>query len=125
MPEFIARTDPDSTSGRTGPGRWAVVMAPCPGVLWTNDIDAVGFVAIGQVADTIFETIDVDDQIQAGIDAGRTATQVFDGMVGLIGKSVSEGELTNWGRPSTRLKLDAPPRLTKREILDMTAETEQ
>lgn len=121
MPEFIAHTDPDSTSGRSGPGRWAVVQTPCPGVLWTNDIDAVGFVAIGQVADTIFESIDIDDDIQAGVDAGHTATQVFDRMVGLIGKSISEGELTNWGRPSTRLKLDAPPRLTKREILDQTS----
>ncbi|QAY05807.1 hypothetical protein SEA_VASANTI_69 [Gordonia phage Vasanti] len=125
MPEFIARTDSDSTSGRTGPGRWSVVMTPCPGVLWTNDTDAVGFVAIGQVADTIFESIDIDDQIQAGVDAGRTATQVFDGMAALVGKSISEGELTNWGRPTTRLKLDPPPQITKREILDQTAEPEQ
>ncbi|QLF83881.1 hypothetical protein SEA_MOOSEHEAD_73 [Gordonia phage Moosehead] len=121
MPEFIARTDPNSTSGRTGPGRWAIVMTPCPGTLWTNDIDAVGFVAITQVGDTIFDTIDIDDQIQAGIDAGHTATQVFDRMAGLVGKSVSEGDLTNWGRPTTRLKLDPPPQITKREILDQTA----
>lgn len=125
MPEFIARTDPDSTSGRTGPGRWAVVMTPVPGALWTNDTDAVGFVAITQVGDTIFETIDIDDQLQAGIDAGRTPTQVFDNMVGLIGKSISEGELTNWGRPTTKLKMDVPPKMTKREILDQTAEPEQ
>ncbi|UJD21095.1 hypothetical protein PP495_gp71 [Gordonia phage Pickett] len=70
---------------------------------------------------SIPESLDIDDQIQAGIDAGRTATQVFDGMVGLIGKSISEGNLTNWGRPETVLKLDTPPRLTKREILDQTA----
>ncbi|QGJ87622.1 hypothetical protein SEA_FAITH5X5_68 [Gordonia phage Faith5x5] len=121
MPEFIARTDPDSTAGRTGPGRWAIVMTPCPGTLWTNDIDTVGFVAITQVGDTIFDTIDIDDQIQAGVDAGHTATDVFNRMAGLVGKSVSEGDLTNWGRPTTRLKLDPPPQITKREILDQTA----
>ncbi|WP_431840660.1 hypothetical protein [Gordonia hongkongensis] len=121
MPEFIARTNPDSTSGRTGPGRWAIVMTPVPGVLWTNDIDAVGFVAIGQVADTIFDSTNIDELIQMGVDAGRTATQVFDTNASTYGKSVSEGELTNWGRPTTRLKLDPPPHITKREILDQTA----
>ncbi|UXE05043.1 hypothetical protein SEA_LTON_70 [Gordonia phage Lton] len=122
MPEFIARTDPDSTSGRSGPGRWAIVMAPVPGVLWTNDVDAVGFVAIGQVADTIFDSTNIDELIQMGIDAGRTATQVFDTNAATYGKSISEGNLTNWGRPETVLKLDVPPRLTKREILDQTAQ---
>ncbi|QHB37299.1 hypothetical protein SEA_GUDMIT_71 [Gordonia phage Gudmit] len=121
MPEFVARTDPDSTSTRTGPGRWSIVMTPCYGVLWTNDIDAVGFVSIGQVADTIFDSIDIDDQIQANIDAGRTATETFDGLAKLIGKSVSEGELANWGRPTTTVDLTVPPRMTKRQILDQTA----
>jgi hypothetical protein len=96
MPEFIAHTDPESTSTRTGPGRWAVVMTPCPGILWTNDEDAVGFVALGQVDDTIFDSTDIDEQIQANIDAGLTATKAFGLLANLVGKNTETGNLTNW-----------------------------
>lgn len=117
MPEFIAHTVTGSTSKRVGPGRWAVVMTPCPGILWTNDVDAVGFLALSQVADTIFDSTDIDEQIQTGVDAGRTATQIFDGLSALVGKTVSEGDLATWRKPVTRRTAKAPG-ITGAEILE-------
>lgn len=119
MPEFIAHTVEGSTSGRSGPGRWSVVMTPCPGVLWTNDVDAVGFQPVDQVSETVFDSTDIDEQIKMGVDAGRTATEIFDRTAPLVGKSIHEGELSNWGKPTTRLTM-RKPNITAREILDAT-----
>lgn len=123
MPEFIAHTVEGSTSRRVGLGRWSTVMTPCPGVLWTNDVDAVGFLAIGQVGDTIFDSIDIDDTIQAHVDTGKTATEVFERVAGMVGKSISEGDLTTWRHPALTMTAQIPD-ISHGEILQAARDGE-
>ncbi|ROZ88999.1 hypothetical protein [Gordonia sp. OPL2] len=108
MPERVVRAA-DSIATRTGPGRWCTVMTPCPGILWTNDDDAMGFVAIGQVDDTVFDSTDVDEQMQANIDAGLGFTKAFDLMAATLGKNIETGSLTNWKPSKMRRRPDLGP----------------
>lgn len=90
MPEHIAG-NPDAA--RVGPGRRCVVMTPCPGVLWTNNDDAVGFQPI-PAADV--DPGPVNRQLDTGIAAGLTPSEVFDQIAALIGKDVVACDLTTW-----------------------------
>lgn len=76
---------------REGEGRWTAVSRPAPGVLWTDDDNALGFVAApGTDGGPVLALIDTHAR------AGEPASTAFDQLAAVVGSVISEGDIDRW-----------------------------
>lgn len=113
------------SADRTGHGRWCTVLAPHPGILWTDDHDALGFQAVGKIAtdDGIadYDGHDLHTVIDALAAAGMTATAAFDTLAALHGRDLKAGELDTWRPDRNRARPDLgelPPLQSTAQVMD-------
>ena len=92
-------------TARTGHGRWAAILTPCPGVLWCSDTGSVGFEPV--------PSGDVDPTPVLDMLANLDGPEAFDLIASLIGKDIKAGNLDTWTPDRNRRpNLGDPPTMT-------------
>ena len=119
---------------RTGQGRWATVLAPHPGILWTNDADSIGFQPIGKVAaengpDGIidYDGADLRELIDDLHAAGKTATDAFNLLAKLHGQNLQAGDLATWKPAKMRRRpvlADTPAVTSATEVMEIVKDAD-
>lgn len=83
---------PTEAADRDGHGRWCIIERPASGTLWLADEgERIGFDPLPDVDPTPVVTL-----LQTAADAGRTAAEAWDMVVGLVGVAVMTGDLGHW-----------------------------
>lgn len=83
---------PTPAEQRDGHGRWCIIQRPAAGTLWLADEgERIGFDPMPQA-----DPQPVLDLLHTAADAGRTAAQAWDMIVGLVGVQIMEGDLAHW-----------------------------
>lgn len=83
---------PTPPEERDGHGRWCIIERPASGTLWLADEgERIGFDPLPDV-----DAAPVITLLQTAADAGRTAAEAWDMVVGLVGVSIHVGDLGHW-----------------------------
>lgn len=83
---------PTPADQREGHGRWSIIQRPSEGTLWLADEgDRIGFEPTPESNPEPVMTL-----LQTASDAGRTAAEAWDMVVGLVGVTVHTGDLGHW-----------------------------
>lgn len=78
-------------TNRAGHGRWTAVFKPAPGILWTDDSQALGFVpSPGTDASPVLALI------EERAEAGDPAATAFDALAAAIGGAIDSGDIDVW-----------------------------
>lgn len=94
------------STDRVADGRWCVVMTPCPGILYTDDDQVLGFAANAKVGGTVYDPTSILEQIAVNYAAGITASHAFDLIAANTGTQIDEGDLRTWRKSRMRLRPD-------------------
>ena len=88
-------------------GRWVVIdRGQCPGIVYTDDDEVLGFSFMPKVAGTEFDPSPMLAQIDANFAAGLTATQAFELIAANSGSQIDEGDLRTWRKTRMRHRPD-------------------
>lgn len=83
---------PTDAADRNGHGQWCIIARPAAGTLWLADEgDRIGFDPLPQQ-----DPAPVFAILQTAADAGRTAAEAWDMVVGLVGVTTHTGDLGHW-----------------------------
>lgn len=83
---------PTDAADRDGHGRWCIIQRPAAGTLWLADEgERIGFEATPDSDPAPVLTL-----LQTAVDAGRTAAEAWDMVVGMVGVTVHVGDLGHW-----------------------------
>lgn len=97
---------PTGAAERDGHGRWCIIQRPAAGTMWLADKgERIGFDAAPGQDDTPVVTL-----LQTAADAGRTAAEAWDMVVGMVGVTVHVGDLAHWKQDSgtRRRRVETP-----------------
>lgn len=85
-------TYPSPPDTREGHGQWCIIQRPAAGTLWLADEgERIGFdPAPGQDAAPVLALL------QTAADAGRSAAEAWDMVVGMVGVTTHIGDLGHW-----------------------------
>ena len=104
-------------------GRWVVIdRGQCPGIVYTDDNEVLGFSYMPKVAGAEFDPAPMLAQIDANYAAGLTATQAFELIAANSGSQIDEGDLRTWRKTRMRYRPDTSS-MVRTDVAEVKAAT--